>query len=143
MNPKSFRHLDRLDDHTERIASEIVDSAFHVFSETGPGLLESAYEACLYFELNARGLVVQRQVPLTLTYRGHRVDAGYRMDLCVENLIVVEVKSAACIEPIHKAQLLTYMKLSQLQLGFLINFNVTHFSDAVTRLVQSAVPHRK
>src|SRR5271157_4393182 len=107
------------------IAREIVDAAFAVHSALGPGLLESVYEPCLAYELETRHLVVQRQVTLPVFYRDLRLDAGFRMDLVVGGLVVVEIKAIERLLPIHEAQLLTYLKLSGHKLGLLINFNVT------------------
>ncbi|MGL4513891.1 MAG: GxxExxY protein [Lacipirellulaceae bacterium] len=116
------------------VSGAIVDAALAVHNELGPGLLESAYEACLCFELTLRGLRVGRQVELPVSYRGHNVDAGYRLDLLVEDLVVVELKSVEQILPIHKAQLLSYLKLSGKPLGLRINFDVPLLRDGVTRL---------
>ncbi len=94
------------------ITGQIIDAAMCVHTALGPGLLESAYESCLAFELSDRGLSVQRQVELPVIYRGHRVSAGFRIDLVVEDLVVVEVKAIEQLLPVHEAQLLTYLKLS-------------------------------
>ena len=99
-----------------------------VHREIGPGLLESAYEACLTFELLEVGLIVQRQLPVPLVYRGHQLDCGYRIDLLVADEIIVEVKSIERLERVHAAQLLSYLRLSKLKLGLLINFNVKWLS---------------
>jgi len=107
-----------------------------VHSALGPGLLESAYEACLLFELHKAGLRVEVQVPLPVVYERVRLDLGYRLDLLVENSVVVELKSVDAIEPIHKAQLLSYLKLSGKQVGLIINFNVVHLRDGIKRLVR-------
>jgi len=119
----------------EAIGKQIVDSAFTVHRELGPGLLESAYEQCLAFELNRRDLQVERQKLLPLIYQGMKMEAGYRLDLLVESKVIVEVKSVERLEPIHEAQLLSYLKLSGLNLGFLINFNTRLIKDGLRRLV--------
>lgn len=119
----------------EEIGKQIVDSAFTVHRELGPGLLESAYEQCLAFELNRRGLQVERQKQLPLIYQGMKMDAGYRLDLLVESTVIVEVKAVERFEPIHEAQLLSYLKLSGLNLCFLINFNTRLIKDGLRRLV--------
>jgi len=106
-----------------------------VHRELGPGLLESAYEQCLAFELNRRGLQVERQKQLPLIYQGMKIDAGYRLDLLVESQVVIEVKAVERFEPIHEAQLISYLKLSGLNLGFLINFNTRLIKDGIRRLV--------
>jgi GxxExxY protein len=120
---------------TERLAKAVLDAAFAVHTELGAGLLESAYEACLSFELNARGTAHQCQVELPVTYRGQRVDAGYRLDMLVNNDVIVELKSVESLLPVDEAQLLTYLKLSGLRLGLLLNFNVPHLKDGIRRIV--------
>lgn len=117
------------------LSSNIIGAAIEVHKNLGPGLLESAYEECLCHELNLRGIKFERQKPLPLHYKGKVLDCGYRLDLLVDNSIVVELKSCEKIEPIHKAQLLTYLKLSKLNLGLLLNFNVPVMRDGVVRLV--------
>jgi len=116
------------------ISGEIVDSAIRVHRELGPGLLESAYQACLAYELTSRGLTVGLQVPLPLVYRGVTLKVGYRIDLLVEESVVVEVKALAAILPVHEAQLLSYLKLSNHQLGLLFNFNVPLLKDGIRRM---------
>ena len=106
-----------------------------VHSELGPGLLESAYNACLQFELNNAGFSSAAQVGLPVVYRGIKLDLGYRMDLVVEDLVVVEIKSVDALAPVHQAQILSYLKLSGKSLGLLINFNVVHLKDGIKRFV--------
>ncbi len=118
-----------------QITERIIGAAITVHRELGPGLLESSYEACLEYELLAGGLAVQRQCPVPLVYRGLRLDCGYRLDLLVEGQVVVEIKAAEKVEPIHTAQVLTYLKLSGTQVGLLINFNVRRLMDGLNRLV--------
>jgi len=117
------------------ITGIIVNSAMTVHSALGPGLLESAYQACLAHELRNRGLEVAAQVPQPLVYKGQKLEVGYRIDLAVEGRVVVEVKSVDAIHPIHQAQLLSYMRLSGLSVGLLINFNVLHLRDGIKRMV--------
>lgn len=117
------------------VSGTIVDAAMRVHSALGPGLLESAYEGCLAFELIERGLSIQRPMELPVVYRGHRVDVGYRIDLLVETVVVVEIKSVERLIPIHEAQLLTYLKLSDKRLGLLLNFNVLRLKDGIKRMV--------
>ena len=112
---------------TEAIAETVVDCGLRVHRALGPGLLESAYETCLAFEIGRCGLEFRRQVVLPIVYDGTTLDAGYRIDLLVENAVLVEIKSVETLQPIHQAQLLTYLKLSGLRLGFLMNFNVALF----------------
>jgi GxxExxY protein len=117
------------------ITGEVVDSAIKVHSALGPGLLESAYKACLAFELYGRGLLVESEVPLPVTYRGIKLNAAYRIDFIVADSVIVEVKAVEKILPVHRAQLLAYLKLSGKKLGLLLNFNVAHLKDGITRLV--------
>ncbi len=116
------------------ISGQIVDPAMKVHTALGPGLLESVYEACLAHELRRRGLVIETEVPLPVTYEGIKIECGYRLDLLVENQVIVELKSVADLGPIHQAQLLSYLKLSGKKLGLLINFNVIHLKDGIKRL---------
>ena len=118
-----------------RLSHRIIGAALRVHDEIGPGMLESAYEACLAFELLQDGLDIERQKPLPLTYRGHRLDCGYRLDLVVEKAVIVEVKSIERVERVHKAQLLSYLRQSKLKLGLLINFNVKWLQDGIRRVV--------
>ena len=119
----------------DRIAKEIVDAAYRVHSELGPGLLESVYEVCLEHELSQRGLGVRRQVSLPVIYDTIEVEAGFRLDLVVEESVIVELKSVESLLPIHLAQVLTYLKLGGYKLGFLMNFNVTRIKDGIRRIV--------
>jgi GxxExxY protein len=117
------------------ISKIILDAAFRVHTALGPGLLESAYEACLAYELRNEGLKVLTQVPLPLVYREVRLDAGYRLDLLVEDLVVVEIKAVDALGPIHQAQVISYLRLSGKKLGILINFNTLHLRDGIRRVV--------
>ena len=111
-----------------------MDAGLKVHRALGPGLLESAYEHCLAHELQLRGLMVGRQVALPISFEGLRLDAGYRLDLVVAQTVIVEVKAVEALSRLHEAQLLTYLKLSGLRVGFLMNFNVPLFKDGVKRL---------
>ena len=113
----------------------MVDAAYAVHRALGPGLLESVYEVCLIHELNKRGLKVDRQVAVPVVYDDVRLDAGLRLDLVVENGVLVELKAVETILPVHHAQVLTYLKLSGLRLGLLINFNVPVIRDGIKRIV--------
>jgi GxxExxY protein len=113
----------------------ILDAAFRVHSALGPGLLESAYEACLAYELRNEGLEVLTQVPLPLVYREVRLDIGYRLDMVVEDLVIVEIKAIDSLTAIHQAQVISYLKLSGKKLGILINFNNLHLRDGIKRVV--------
>ena len=114
-------------------AAQIVDAAFAVHTALGPGLLESVYEQCLVYELETRGIPFRRQVALPVRYRDKRIDAGYRLDLIVGGLVVVEIKAIEKILPVHEAQLMTYLKLSGHRLGLLINFNVALVKFGIKR----------
>ena len=118
-----------------KLSGQIIGAAIEVHTNLGPGLLESAYEECLCHELQLRKLTYERQKPLPLCYKGINLDCGYRLDVVVESLIILELKACEQIEPIHKAQLLTYLKLSGLKLGLLLNFHVPVMKDGIVRLV--------
>ena len=120
-----------------RITDIIIRAAIAVHRELGPGLLESAYEACLVYELMQHGLSVERQKSVPVTYRGVKIDCGYRIDLLVEDKVVVELKAVERLEPIHEAQLLSYLKLSGYQIGLLINFNVRILKQGIKRLANN------
>lgn len=110
-------------------------AAMEVHKKLGPGLLESAYEACLCHELHLRGIPFQRQVPLPLVYKDVKLDCAYRLDLLVANCVVIEIKSVDAIAPIHVTQLLTYLQLGNYRVGLLINFNVESLKDGIVRKV--------
>ncbi len=120
---------------TEKIATEIVDAAYTVHSSLGPGLLESVYEQCLAFELSDRGLRFERQLILPVRYKQHQIDSGLRLDFLVEDRIVLEIKAVESLLKVHTYQLLTYLKLGDFKLGFLINFNVPLFKQGIHRFV--------
>lgn len=119
----------------EKLTGEIIGSAIEVHKELGPGLLESAYEVCLCRELELRGIAFEFQKPLPLEYKGIRLDCGYRLDLLVAGVVIVEVKSVEALAPIHEAQLLTYLRLTGVKVGLLINFNVVVLKAGLRRLV--------
>lgn len=119
------------------ITSQIIGAAIEVHKQLGPGLLESSYEACLLFELKQLGLEVKSQVVLPVIYKEVKLDAGYRIDLLIENKIIVEIKSVDDWADIHIAQLLTYLKLKDLKLGLLINFNKVKLIDGVRKIVNN------
>ena len=121
----------------ETLATTVVDAAFKVHSKLGPGLLESAYEACLAHELGKRGHQVARQVPQPVHYEGLDIEVGYRLDLLVDQTLIVELKAVERVLPIHSAQLMTYLKLSRKTLGLLINFNVPLIKDGIKRVVMN------
>ena len=119
----------------DRITSTIINSAIKVHRALGPGLLESAYEACLAFELLEHGAKIERQKPLPVVYKDVKLDCGYRLDILVEDSVIIEIKVVDHIAPIHKAQLLSYLRLSQCKVGLLINFNVKVLKNGVVRMV--------
>lgn len=121
-----------------QLSRAVIGCAMRVHAALGPGLLESAYEACLCRELALASLRFRRQVPLRIEYSGITLHCAYRMDLIVENRLVVELKCVEQIQPIHRAQLLTYLRLSGTPLGLIVNFNVTRLCDGVRRVVNSA-----
>jgi GxxExxY protein len=118
-----------------KLSSDIIGAAIEVHKNLGPGLLESVYEQCLCYELNARNLSFEAQRPLPVVYKGKKLDCGFRLDIIVESVIIVELKTCEKLEPIHTAQLLTYLKLSNLNLGLLLNFNVPAMKDGIMRVV--------
>jgi GxxExxY protein len=117
-----------------KISGMIIEAAMRVHSVLGPGLLESAYEACLLHELRKPGLKVLSQVSLPVLYDSLNIDAGYRVDLIIDDSVIVELKAVEKLLPIHEAQLLSYLKLSRKKLGLLINFNVVHLKDGIKRM---------
>ena len=122
-----------------RITETIIGAAIQVHRILGPGLLESAYEACLAYELAKRGLHVEQQKPVPLVYEQVKLECGYRMDLLVDHSVVVEVKSVEGLAPIHEAQTLSYLRLSGCKLALLINFNVTVLKDGIRRFINGAI----
>src|SRR4051794_3553727 len=119
----------------EEITYPVIGAAIEVHRVLGPGLLESVYERCLVHELRHRGIEVERQVPLPVVYKGYSLDSELRMDLVLPGRLIIEVKSVDQIHPIHEAQLLTYMKLSGIHLGLLLNFNVLVLRDGIKRMI--------
>ena len=119
----------------DSISKEIIGCAIEVHKLLGPGLLESAYEECIMFELTKKGLRVERQKPIPIVYKEIKLDCGYRLDLLVENCIVVELKSIDFFSPVHEAQILTYMRFSKMKIGLLINFNVTVLKNGLKRFI--------
>ena len=120
-----------------KITETIISGAINVHRTLGPGLLESAYEACMVFELAQAGLKVEQQKPLPIVYREVKLECGYRLDLMIENEVIIEIKSIEKLMPIHQAQLLSYLKLSECKVGLLINFNVKVLKDGIKRVVNN------
>ena len=119
----------------DTLSKAIIGCAIEVHKNLGPGLLESAYEECLVFELNNRRITVERQKPVPVVYKEIKLDCGYRLDLKIANEIIIEIKSVDTLAPIHDAQILTYMRFSKIKIGLLINFNVTSLRQGIKRFV--------
>ena len=116
---------------------KLLGCAYRVHTELGPGLLESVYEAALVYELELQGFEVRHQVPVKVNYRGMELDMDLRLDVIVDNSVILELKSVAEIQPVHQKQMLTYMRLTGISLGYLINFNVEYLKDGIERLVNN------
>ena len=125
----------KLSDREEFLGSEIVDAAFKVHKELGPGLLEKIYEACFCFELEKKGILYNRQVELPIFYSGVRLDEGLKLDVLVDEIVICELKSKELLNPLWKAQILSHLKLTGLRLGYLINFNVPLVKDGIKRFI--------
>lgn len=121
------------------ISNRIIGCAIKIHKELGPGLLESTYQECLYYELILSGLLVEKQVGLPLVYQEVKLDCGYRIDLWVEKMVIIEVKSVEALNDVHLAQVLTYIRLSKCKLGLLINFNVGVVKDGIKRIVKQTL----
>ncbi|VGO12142.1 hypothetical protein PDESU_00693 [Pontiella desulfatans] len=124
-----------MDEKLNELSEKVIGAAIRVHRELGPGLLESVYQSCLALELKLMGIKVEVEVPVQVEYRGQTVnDMGYRLDLLVEECLIVELKSVEAVKPVHKKQLLTYLKLTDCRLGLLINFNEVLLKDGITRI---------
>lgn len=121
--------------HENEVGTLILDAAFQVHKELGPGLLESTYEACLSYEAIQRGLFIETQLPLPVIYKDVKLECGYRIDILAERKVIVELKAVEALNDVYMAQVLTYMKLSGCKLGYLINFNVKQLKDGIRRIV--------
>lgn len=133
----NFKNTNNMNEN--EISKVIFDSGLKVHRQLGAGLLESAYEECLYYELQKSGLLIEKQKPMPLIYDEIKLDIGYRIDLLVERKVVVEIKSVESLNEIHVAQVLTYLKLSNCKLGLLINFNSVLFKNGVKRLINGTI----
>lgn len=122
-------------DDLNDLTGQIIGAAIEVHRHLGPGLLESAYEGCLLWELREKGLKVESQVPVPIRYKGMHLDAGFRIDLLVHDRVIVELKAVEKIQPIHTAQILTYLKMTELRMALILNFNVTMMRSGVKRIV--------
>jgi GxxExxY protein len=134
MNPIDC-HTSEMKERANQLSKEVIGAAIEVHRHLGPGLLESAYEACLEHELKARGYRIERQLPLPILYKGLLVDAAYRIDLLVDDLLVLELKAVEALDGIHEAQLITYLRLSMRWLGLLMNFNTVVLTKGIKRFV--------
>lgn len=134
---KELRKVRKKKMNENEISKVIFDCALKIHKNLGPGLLESAYEECLFYELKKYGLNVEKQKALPLVYEEVRLEIGYRIDIIVENKVIVEVKSVEALNDVHLAQILTYLKLSDCKLGMLINFNVTFIKNGIRRVVNN------
>lgn len=121
-----------------QLSSRVIKAAINVHKELGPGLLESVYQSCMVIEMNKMGITVQSEVPVQICYRGQNVhEEGFRLDLLVENVVIVELKSVEKVQKVHKKQLLTYLRLANKPLGLLINFNEVLLKDGITRIINN------
>ena len=120
---------------SEELSHKVIGLAMAVHTKLGPGLLESTYKECLFYKIVHASLFVEKEKPIALVFEGVKLDCGYRLDLLVENRLVIEVKSIECLKDIHLAQVLTYMKLGDFKLGLLLNFNVIHLKNGIRRIV--------
>ena len=139
-NTESTEATEQITMKPNELTEKIIGAAIRVHRELGPGLLESAYEACLAYELEDTGLKVERQKLLPVTYRGMQLDEGYRLDLLVADTIIVELKAISRLDPVHEAQLLSYMRLAGKPVGLLINFHVPKLTDGARRVVNGHHP---
>ncbi len=121
--------------HVNELSRAVIAAAMKVHSALGPGLLENAYKACLLYELRKAGIRAESEVTLPVVYDGVRIDLGYRLDILVEDVLIVELKSAEALTPVHQAQLMSYLKLSGRPVGLLINFKVAHLREGIKRIV--------
>ena len=119
------------------LATEVIGAAIVIHKVLGPGLLESAYKECLFYELTKRGLYVEKEKPLPLIYEEIKMDCGYRSDLLIENKLIIEIKAVDALNDVHLAQVLTYLKVSGCRLGLLMNFNVVKVKDGIRRIIKS------
>lgn len=117
------------------LTNKVLGLAFEVHTQLGAGLLESTYESCLFYELKDNNINVERQKKLPIIYKGIQLDTDYRIDLLIDNQLIIELKSVEALQPVHSAQLLTYMKLSNLKYGLLLNFNVPHLKQGIKRFI--------
>ncbi|HTC19887.1 MAG TPA: GxxExxY protein [bacterium] len=127
--------FENIDPELDKIAAGVVDAAYKIHRHFGPGLLESAYEACLFREMQKRGFEVERQVEVPLIYDNEKIEIGFRIDLLVQDRLIVELKAVESLQPIHEAQVLTYLRIMNQRLGLLINFNVPLIKNGIKRII--------
>ena len=135
MISKTTEDIKNIKKYSNQLADKVIEAVTEVYKILGPGLLQEAYEECLCYELSLRNITFKKQVPIRIKYKGVQCSCGYRLSLLVDNAIILDIKSVEKILPIHKAHLSTYLNLSNLTLGLLINFNVTKIEDGIKRLV--------
>ena len=133
--PQKARFFTPIPAKIEQVGKAVLDAAFRIHTTLGPGLLESVYETCLAYEIRESGLLVETQVAVPVLYKDIRLEDGLRLDLLVEKCVIVEIKAVETINPVYEAQLLTYLRLAGVRLGFLINFTVPHLKDGIKRMV--------
>jgi len=132
---KKARGFTTIPPEVERIGKVVLDAAFRIHTALGPGLLESVYETCLAYEIRESALLVETQVAVPVIYKNIRLENGLRLDLLVERSVIVEIKAVETMNPVYEAQLLTYLRLTGVRLGFLINFTIPHLKDGIKRMV--------
>jgi len=135
MNTQPKRVFQPIAPEVEKVGKAVLDAAFKVHTALGPGLLESVYETTTAYELRKGGLIAATQVSVPIVYDDQELDSGFRLDMLVEKCVIVEVKSVETMHPVYEAQIMTYLRLSRVRLGFLINFNVKHLKDGIKRFV--------
>ena len=135
MNMQPKRVFQPIAPEVEKVGKAVLDAAFKVHTALGPGLLESVYETTTAYELRKGGLTAATQVSVPIVYDNQELDSGFRLDMLVEKCVIVEVKSVETMHPVYEAQIMTYLQLSKVRLGFLINFNVKHLKDGIKRFV--------
>ena len=133
--PQKTKVFDHIPSETERIGKVVLDAAYRVHTALGPGLLESVYETCLVHEIRASGLLAETQMAVPIVYNDIRLESALRLDIIVEECVIVEVKAVETMNPVYEAQLLTYLRLTGVRLGFLINFTVPHLRNGIKRMV--------
>ena len=133
--PQKVKSFAQIPPEVEQVGKAVLDAAYRVHTALGPGLLESVYEACLSYEIREGGLLVETEVAVPVKYKNIQLEDGLRLDLLVEKCVIIEIKAVETMNPIYEAQLLTYLRLTGVRLGFLINFTVPHLKDGIKRMV--------